>query len=103
MGEPWRSRRYACGELLYSALESLRALIAQLDVFRRESGGANDREFEIHALDSGLRTADDCQRLADLGVTDVCVTPWNPYQDRLSLKDKLEAIDSFDEDVIRLS
>jgi len=43
---------------------------------------------------------DDCLRLADLGVTDICVTPWNPYQNDLSLEDKLDAIDRFASDII---
>ena len=78
--------------------ETLRALIAQLDEFRRQY--PQRTEFEIHALDSNLRSLDDCKRLAELGVTDICVTPWNPYKSDLSLQDKLDAIDRFASEII---
>lgn len=79
-----------------SDYETLKGLIAQLNEFRQEYGGEDcQREFEIHALDSNLGSLEDCQKLAELGVTDICVTPWNPYSSDLGLKDKLEAIDSF--------
>lgn len=78
--------------------ETLRVLISQLDEFRQQYPQAG--EFEIHALDSNLRTVDDCKRLAELGVTDICVTPWNPYQNDLSLQDKLDAIERFAGEII---
>jgi probable F420-dependent oxidoreductase len=78
--------------------ETLRDLIAQLDEFRQQY--EQREEFEIHALDSNLRSADDCLQLADLGVTDICVTPWNPYQNDLSLQDKLDAIERFASEII---
>ena len=78
--------------------ETLRELIAQLDEFRQQY--EQREEFEIHALDSNLRSADDCLQLADLGVTDICVTPWNPYQNDLSLQDKLDAIERFASEII---
>jgi probable F420-dependent oxidoreductase len=77
---------------------TLRDLIAQLAEFRQQYEPR--QEFEIHALDSNLRTVDDCRRLADLGVTDICVTPWNPYQSDLSLQDKLDAIERFASEII---
>ncbi len=78
--------------------ETLRELIAQLGEFRQQYKRCG--EFEIHALDSNLRSADDCLRLADLGVTDICVTPWNPYQNGLSLQDKLDAMERFASEII---
>jgi probable F420-dependent oxidoreductase len=81
-----------------SDLDSLRGLIAQLQIFRDEYGSRSD--FEIHALDSNLRSLEDCRRLEELGVTDICVTPWNPYKNDLSLDDKLAAIDRFANEVI---
>jgi hypothetical protein len=63
--------------------------------FRQDCSREDDDEFEIHALDSNLRTVEDCQRLAELGVTDICVTPWNPYMSALTLDDKLRGIDKF--------
>ena len=75
-----------------------RQVIAQLNAFREDYGSRED--FEIHALDSKLRSIDDCRRLAELGVTDICVTPWNPYDPSLSLGDKLRGIEQFAERVI---
>lgn len=81
--------------------DTLKALIGQLNVSREEQGTADRDDFEIHALDSNSRTASDCLRLADLGVTDICVTPWNPYQENLDLAMKLDKIQSFSEQVIQ--
>ena len=81
-----------------SDYETLSGLIAQLNAFREEYDTRED--FEIHALDSHLRSIDDCKRLAELGVTDVCVTPWNPYDPSLSLDDKLKGIEGFASAVI---
>jgi len=86
LGDGWMSAN--------TDLATLRQLITRLQQLREEQGSA-DRPFQIHALDSGLRTLEDCQALVDLGVTDICVTPWNPYADGLSLEDKLAAIAGF--------
>ena len=79
---------------------TLQGLIAQLNTFREEYGASGVEDFEIHALDSNLSCVDDCHKLAEIGVTDICVTPWNPYQDGLSRQEKLEAIDRFSDEVI---
>jgi hypothetical protein len=81
-------------------LETLQGLIAQLNAFREEYGVCGKEGFEIHALDSNLSSVDDCHKLSEIGVTDICVTPWNPYKDGLSLQDKLEAIERFSDTVI---
>lgn len=81
-------------------LETLSSLIAQLQGLRSEYPQNDTTEFEIHALNSNLRTPGDCADLAALGVTDICVTPWNPYQSSLSLEDKLGAIEHFANNVI---
>jgi hypothetical protein len=81
-------------------LETLQGLIAQLNAFREEYGACGDGDFEIHALDSNLSSVDDCHKLSEIGVTDICVTPWNPYKDGLSRQDKLEAIERFSDTVI---
>jgi probable F420-dependent oxidoreductase len=77
---------------------TLSDLIGQLNAFREEFGTRAD--FEIHALDSNLRDLDGCRRLAELGVTDICVTPWNPYNPALNLADKLRGIEGFANAVI---
>ena len=81
-----------------SDYDTLSDLIGQLNEFREEYG--TDANFEIHALDSRLRDTEDCQRLTELGVTDICVTPWNPYDPSLSLDDKLRGIEGFANSVI---
>ncbi len=80
--------------------DTLKELISQLNTLRVEQGTAERDDFEIHALDSNCRTVDDCRRLAELGVTDICVTPWNPYQDGLTRDDKLAAIRQVGENLI---
>ena len=81
-------------------LDTLRTLIAQLDGMRKEYGSDKRSDFEIHAADKNLRSVDDCHKLDELGVTDVCVVPWNPYKNGFSLDDKLAAIDRFANEVI---
>ena len=81
-----------------SDFDSLRDMIGQLNEFRDEYESHAD--FEIHALDSNLRSIEDCERLASIGVTDVCVTPWNPYDPSLTLDDKLRGIEGFASKVI---
>lgn len=81
--------------------DTLKKLLSMLSDFRQEYDSPTD--FEIHALDSGLRDVDGCLRLAELGVTDICVTPWNPYKSDLCLDDKLAAIDSFSNKVLSSS
>jgi probable F420-dependent oxidoreductase len=78
--------------------ETLGGLVARLRGFLDEYETADG--FEIHALDSALRNVDDCLGLGSLGVTDVCVTPWNPYQPDLALDDKLAGIERFANEVI---
>lgn len=80
--------------------DTLAQLIGQLQQTRSEYPDNCPENFEIHALDSNVRTIADCEQLAAMGVTDACITPWNPYQDRLSLADKLQAIEGFAESVI---
>jgi len=81
-------------------LATLRELIGQLQELRAAEGDGAARDFEIHALDSKLRSVDDCAALAELGVTDICVTPWNPYQPGLTIADKLRGLESFSDGVI---
>jgi len=81
--------------------ESLRQMIGKLNELRREFGTDTRPDFEIHAMDAQARTLDDFRRLADLGVTDICVTPWNPYDPALDLARKLARIEQFAATIIR--
>lgn len=83
-----------------SDYESLRGMIATLNELRVEFGTADKSDFEIHAFDMAAKQAGDFQRLSELGVTDACVTPWNPYDPSLQREDKLAAIREFSRRVI---
>ncbi len=84
-----------------SDYESLRQMIGKLDELRRDSGTDARTDFEIHAFDMRARKLDDFRRLAELGVTDICVTPWNPYDPALDRAQKLARIEQFAEAIIR--
>ena len=83
-----------------SDYEALRTMIAALDELRCEYGTDNRDTFQIHAFDTTARKPDDFQRLAGLGVTDICVTPWNPYDPACTLEDKLSGLNYFADNII---
>lgn len=83
-----------------SDYDALRTMIASLDELRREYGTDNRDTFQIHAFDTGARQLDDFQRIAALGVTDICVTPWNPYDPACTLEDKLSGLNQFADNII---
>ena len=82
-----------------SDYDALKQMICQLNDFRQEFGTAGRADFEIHAYDMHARTLDDFRRLEELGVTDICVTPWNPYAPSLDLTQKLAKIERFAETI----
>lgn len=84
-----------------SDYDSLREMLSLLLEFRREFGTETRADFEIHALDMTARKLDDFRRLAELGITDICVTPWNPYAPKLDRGQKLSKIEEFAETIIR--
>lgn len=83
-----------------SDYDSLKEIISILDAFRDEYGTAANEKFEIHAFDVTARSLDDYRRLADLGVTDICVNPWNPYDPSIDREQKLAQIERFAEKII---
>ncbi len=83
-----------------SDYDSLAEMILHLQGFREEFGTASRKDFEIHAADNSARTPGDYERLAELGVTDACVMPWNPYDPALSCDKKIALIDRFGEQII---
>lgn len=83
-----------------SDYESLQTMISKLNELRREYGTDNRTDFEIHAFDMHARSLDDFRRLEGLGVTDICVTPWNPYDPSLDLAQKLAKIEQFASHII---
>jgi probable F420-dependent oxidoreductase len=83
-----------------SDYDTLRELIGKLDVMRVEYGTADRADFEIHAFDAKARSLDDYHRLAELGVTDICVNPWNPYDPSLDRQKKLAMTEQFADNII---
>jgi hypothetical protein len=83
-----------------SDYETLKGLLATLADFRQEYATDERTRFEVHAFDTTARSVDDYQRLAALGVTDICVNPWNPYDPDITRENKLAAIESFAKIVI---
>ncbi|MCB1695479.1 MAG: TIGR03619 family F420-dependent LLM class oxidoreductase [Halioglobus sp.] len=84
-----------------SDYESLQQMIGKLNELRREFGTDTRSDFEIHAFDMHASELDDYRRLAELGVTDICVSPWNPYDPSLDRAKKLARIEQFAEAIIQ--
>jgi len=80
--------------------DTLRSLIQQLNELRAQYGTLKRSDYEIHAYDMHATTLDDFRRLRDLGVTDICATPWNVYQGALSLQDKIDNLRRFGDEII---
>jgi alkanesulfonate monooxygenase SsuD/methylene tetrahydromethanopterin reductase-like flavin-dependent oxidoreductase (luciferase family) len=103
--KPALRRAARCGDGWISAnsdYDSLSGLIATLNTLRREYGTDGNDNFQIHALDLTAKSLDDCRRLAELGITDLLVTPWDPYQPSLDRQQKLTRIQQFAERVIQV-
>jgi probable F420-dependent oxidoreductase len=79
---------------------TLKEIITSLNGFRQEYGTADNTQFEIHAFDVTARSLDDYRRLAELGVTDICVNPWNPYDPSVDRDSKLAKIEQFAQSII---
>jgi alkanesulfonate monooxygenase SsuD/methylene tetrahydromethanopterin reductase-like flavin-dependent oxidoreductase (luciferase family) len=79
---------------------TLRSLIQQLNGLRAEHGTLARTDYEIHAYDMNAKSLDDFRRLCELGVTDICTTPWNVYQPTLSLQDKIDNLHRFGAEII---
>jgi probable F420-dependent oxidoreductase len=79
---------------------ALRGHLRRLAELRREAG--REREpFQIHVISLDAYTPDGVRRLEDLGVTDVIVGFRNIYEkDTLALEQKLQALESYAENVI---
>ncbi|RLQ22853.1 TIGR03619 family F420-dependent LLM class oxidoreductase [Seongchinamella sediminis] len=83
-----------------SDYETLKEILAALAEFRQQYGTDERTQFEVHAFDVTARSMDDYQRLEALGVTDICVNPWNPYDPAITLEKKLAGIEGFAEKTI---
>lgn len=80
-------------------LPTLKDLIGELNAYRGEFGTL-EREFAIHGIDFSARKVDDFRRLAEIGVTDAGVLPWDMRSDPADLTTQLDAIRRFGDEVI---
>ncbi len=80
--------------------ETLQGLLSTLAEMRLEYGTDERTNFEVHAFDVTARSIEDYQRLEQLGVTDICVNPWNPYDPHITSDKKLAAIEGFAKAII---
>ncbi|MBP8924875.1 MAG: LLM class flavin-dependent oxidoreductase [Pseudomonadales bacterium] len=80
--------------------DELQGLISQLNDFRVEYGSNTRKDFEIHVSCTGVRSLEGLRGLAELGVTDICVAPWNAYSANLDLQGKLDQLHKFSREVI---
>jgi probable F420-dependent oxidoreductase len=92
IGDGWMSAN--------SDYETLKTMIAQLNAFRAEFGTLQRGDYEIHAFDIAANDIDSLRRLRDLGVTDICATPWNVYDSKLDAQGKLDGIRRFGDEII---
>lgn len=84
-----------------SDYESLKELIGKLDELCLKCGTDQREDYQIHAFDMNARELDDFRRLQELGVTDICVCPWNPCDPAPDRVQKLARIEQFAETVIQ--
>ncbi|AKU11388.1 Luciferase-like monooxygenase superfamily protein [Azoarcus sp. CIB] len=80
-------------------LPTLKDLIAEVNAYRAEFGTLG-RDFQFHGIDFAARTVDDFKRLAEVGVTDAGVLPWDVRSDPTDLQGQLDAIRRFGDEVI---
>lgn len=92
LGDGWMSAN--------TSFASLQKMIGELDGLRREHGTRGRDDFRIFANDMHAKSADDFLRLAELGVTDICTTPWNAYEAGDNLQHKLDGLRRFADTVI---
>lgn len=82
--------------------DELRRCMDKLNEYRRALGREND-PFEIHVISFDAWSVDGAHRLEDLGVTDAIVGFRDAYQlpqDTQPLKDKIDAINQFADEVV---
>ncbi len=80
-------------------VEHNKALVDKIQVYRKEFGTA-DKPFEIHAGVFDITDTDAMKRMVENGVTHIFTAPWDVYNPRLSLQEKLDAVKKFGDTVI---
>ncbi|HEY3698950.1 MAG TPA: TIGR03619 family F420-dependent LLM class oxidoreductase [Spongiibacteraceae bacterium] len=92
LGDGWASAN--------SDYETLKALIQNLNQKRSDYDTLQRSDFTIHAIDSNAKELADFHRLRDIGVTDICVTPWDVYDSTLNGQIKIDGVKRFSEKII---
>lgn len=92
IGDGWMSAN--------SEFADLKRMVEELNGLRAEYGTLNRSDYRIFGNDMSARTMEDFQRMVDLGVTDICVMPWNVYDATDNLELKLEGIRRFADRII---
>ncbi|TQF68673.1 TIGR03619 family F420-dependent LLM class oxidoreductase [Rhodococcus spelaei] len=92
LGDGWLS--------VNTEIDELTAAITRLGELRAEYG-RSDEPFEINASPTGIRDVDDYRALAELGVTEVRVSPWHLYgADFTDAQARLDAVRRFSDEVV---
>lgn len=81
-------------------IDTLQALIAQLNEFRAQYGTLAREDYEIHAVVFGKLTLDDFRRIRELGATHIGLVPWGREVAPDDLAAQLDAVRRFGEEVI---
>ncbi|NMG76470.1 TIGR03619 family F420-dependent LLM class oxidoreductase [Aromatoleum diolicum] len=80
-------------------LPTLKDMIGTINGFREEFG-TTAHEFQFHGIDFSARTVDDFRHLAEIGVTDAGVLPWDTRSDPMDVQGQIDAIRRFGDEVI---
>lgn len=91
LGDGWMSAN--------TSFAHLQKMVGTLQQLRREYGSHLRDDFRIYGNDMKATSVDDFHRLAELGITDACVTPW-AYEAGDDLQAKLDALRRFADTVI---
>lgn len=83
-----------------SDYENLKRMIGELNGVRAEYGSLDRSDFRIYGNDMMAQSLDDYRRLADLGVTDIWVTPWDLYHAAGNIQAKLDGLRRFSDTII---
>ena len=100
--KPALSRAARLGDGWVSAntdFETLKTLITDLNTLRDQHGTRSNAAYQIHGFDVAAKTVADFKRMAEIGVTDACVLPWD-MMTPLNTAQQIDAIKRFGDEVI---
>ena len=74
-------------------------MITDLNTLRDQHGTRSNAAYQIHGFDVAAKTVADFKRMAEIGVTDACVLPWD-MMTPLNTAQQIDAIKRFGDEVI---